>query len=527
MNATQISNNLQYLLLRFEKQQSRQRRYFEKFKHLNKSMKRTSQLINYHAKLLSGQNDENLKIDMNDTPKSSKSPVRQLAKRSVPFNTINDSSRTSKQKQRRIVVESSDDEQMEDQQDVFMYNIQNQPSTSKLITNTGTVKKTAPKMNAVKKVYTELDFGTNDTMDIFTVRKQQGSIMFNKKPRSILYNIAGDSLGQAMSELMITTSLDGELHFWNSSSRQKIKTIGQNHIFDSWIEDICWATPSTLVCTPSKSNEPIKLVHLCNVTNSNVEGRIQTLNDTPHEGGISVVASVETSGVYNTKNMEKSSFVTGGYDKSVYMWNLKRGSAHENFQVDSVYRLGISQHTSSIQSLFYDKYHNLLFSGGADERFLTFDLQTSYTTRLIRLDHRVNHISQSPVNPNILLLTMATKREQFLIYDRRCPEPTCFKLKFGQTENENLSRYIKPEMHFNGYTVCCGTQAASRLNFWDIRYVGVSRNLSFSMDTPAKTRNLRALFINNTNTVVTLSNDRMLNWLDYAVKKDEVVKTLV
>ncbi|KAI9476494.1 MAG: WD40-repeat-containing domain protein [Benjaminiella poitrasii] len=364
-------------------------------------------------------------------------------------------------------------------------------------------------------------------MDIFIVRKQQGNMMFTKKPRSLLYNIAGDSLGKSMSELMITTSLDGELHFWNSVERTKIKTIGQNHIFDSWIEDICWATPSTLVCTPSKANEFVKLVHLCNVTKTNVEGRIQTLNETPHDGGISVVASLDSSGTNNTRYAEKSSFVTGGYDRSVYLWNVKRESANENFQVDGVYRLGISQHTSSVQALLYDKYHHSLFTGGADERFLTFDLQTSYTSRQIRLDHRINHISQSPSNPNIVLLTMATKRDQFLIYDQRCPEPTCFKLKFGQTEAENLSRYVKPEIHYNGYTVCCGTQSASRLNFWDLRYTAVSRNLSFSMDTPAKTRNLRALFVPNTNTVVTISNDRMLNWLDYAVKKDEVVKTLI
>lgn len=152
-------------------------------------------------------------------------------------------------------------------------------------------------------------------MDLYTVRQKNGSIMSNKKPRSLLYNIADSS--SDMSELMITTSLDGELQFWNTRDRRKIKTIGQAHLYDTWIDDICWATPSTLAFNPpQKSKEPVKLVHINNVTKTNVEGRIQTLNEEPHENGVSVIASLDT-GTYASRNSETCSFVTGGYDKSV------------------------------------------------------------------------------------------------------------------------------------------------------------------------------------------------------------------
>jgi hypothetical protein len=152
-------------------------------------------------------------------------------------------------------------------------------------------------------------------MDLYTVRKKSSEIMSTKKPRSLLYNIAENN--NNLSDLMITTSLDGELQFWNTVERRKIKTIGKDHLYDTWIDDICWATPSTLAfCAPQKSNEPVKLVHIGNVTKTNVEGRIQTLNEEPHENGISVISSLDT-GTYASRNSETCSFVTGGYDKSV------------------------------------------------------------------------------------------------------------------------------------------------------------------------------------------------------------------
>lgn len=65
----------------------------------------------------------------------------------------------------------------------------------------------------------------------------------------------------------------------------------------------------------AKAEEPVKLVHLKNVTSSNVEGHTQVFDDNPHENGISSITSVDT-GSYSG-NTERCSYVTGGYDKSV------------------------------------------------------------------------------------------------------------------------------------------------------------------------------------------------------------------
>lgn len=86
---------------------------------------------------------------------------------------------------------------------------------------------------------------------------------------------------------------------------------------------------------------------------------------------------------------------------------------------------------------------------------------------------------------------------------------------------------MRPDFHENGYTVCCGGQAVPKLNFWDLRYIGVYRNPSFCVESYAKTRNLRTLFIPGKDTIVTLTSSRCLNWFDYSIKKDEIVKSLI
>lgn len=113
-----------------------------------------------------------------------------------------------------------------------------------------------------------------------------------------------------------------------------------------------------------------------------------------------------------------------------------------------------------------------------------------------------------------------------MIYDQRVPGFEGIKLKFGQFEQETLSRFIKPDMHENGYMVCCGGQGAPKLNFWDLRYNQVSRGPSFTMDTQAAKRSLRSMFIPGQDTIVSLSSSRYITWIDYAVTKDEVLQNL-
>lgn len=98
------------------------------------------------------------------------------------------------------------------------------------------------------------------------------------------------------------------------------------------------------------------------------------------------------------------------------------------------------------------------------------------------------------------------------------------KLKFGQVESDTLSRHTSPDFHENGYTVACGAQNSSKMNFWDIRYTGVTHHPSFTLDVGSGT-NVKTLFIPNTDTIASISSSRAMTWMDYGVEKDVVVKS--
>lgn len=60
----------------------------------------------------------------------------------------------------------------------------------------------------------------------------------------------------------------------------------------------------------------------------------------------------------------------------------------------------------------------------------------------------------------------ANTSNQFNMYDQRMPGMRGIVLDFGYKVQENLSRYIRPDWHQNGYMVACGSQTESKVHFW-------------------------------------------------------------
>lgn len=60
----------------------------------------------------------------------------------------------------------------------------------------------------------EIQWASKRTMDVYAVRGRWSRIEFTKKPRSLLYNICPDDSNKQMANLMIATSLEGEVQFW-------------------------------------------------------------------------------------------------------------------------------------------------------------------------------------------------------------------------------------------------------------------------------------------------------------------------
>ncbi|CDH54495.1 hypothetical protein RO3G_03171 [Lichtheimia corymbifera JMRC:FSU:9682] len=369
---------------------------------------------------------------------------------------------------------------------------------------------------------------SRDTCDLYLHRNQDvNSGAFGKKPRSLIYNIA-DGQGE-LKDLMVTTSLKG-----NASKRKLIKTIGQESIYpDSWIEEICWTTKKTLaLCnvrasTPTeKENATVSLLHVDSVSNTDVKYRLQHLEESPHTKPIVTIAPVDL-GATGSAGVERATFVTGGSDKAVYFWDIIRDSPDEDFALSDVSKLNIN-HTNYIQTFCYDPTHRKLFTGGADCKMFTYDMLSQRVSTEMKISCRINHILGNAADPNLYMLLTANTSNQFNMYDQRMPGMRGIVLDFGYKVQENLSRYIRPDWHQNGYMVACGSQTESKVHFWDIRYSGVDRGPCFSFNIPntSQSRILASLFVPNQNTLVTTSSTRNLGWIDYSIQHDSRIHTL-
>lgn len=74
----------------------------------------------------------------------------------------------------------------------------------------------------------------------------------------------------------------------------------------------------------------------------------------------------------------------------------------------------------------------------------------------------------------------ASTSNQFTIYDQRMPGMRGIVLDFGWKESENLSRYIRPDWHQNGYMVACGSQSESKVHFWYVFFHGFLSTLQLT-----------------------------------------------
>ncbi|CAO3697359.1 unnamed protein product [Rhizopus stolonifer] len=241
-------------------------------------------------------------------------------------------------------------------------------------------------------------WASKTTMDVYTLRARQCNTAFAKKPRSLLYNIAQRG-SEHMSNLLVTSSIAGEVQFWNAKKRQNIKVIGNDYLYNGWIEDMCWLNPTTLAIYPSKnSDEPIKTIQISSVTEHDVKGNVQVLGNCPHNGNVSMIGAVNP-----TEDSEIGRLVTGGYDHKAYLWTVRRKSATEGYIVDDKTELNI-KHTSSLSAFSYNPYNNSIIIGGQDERLSVLDLATNTVLQTNRSTGRISQLIQDSQNPNIQIV---------------------------------------------------------------------------------------------------------------------------
>ncbi|KAL1925768.1 uncharacterized protein VTP21DRAFT_651 [Calcarisporiella thermophila] len=347
-----------------------------------------------------------------------------------------------------------------------------------------------------------------ESVDILVGVTKTSLKAFKRKPRTLLFNNAREGDLSDMSDLMVTSSLDGEILFWNARTRKTIDSIPPAKFNFAWPEDMCWINEDTLAVAAASGRNPfgeeqVNLIQVRPQGSHRVQYRLQRLKYPAHERGISVIAPIERVG-------DRTLFATGGLDKIVMVWEVQqshsgdwsreRGEKEGGANILGV-RSVLSRHTSAVHSLAYDSRHKWLISGGADCRLFITDMERKTRIYDNKFAERINHTLLNPANPNLVLLNFSSKQQQFRLLDTRSPERSIFSA--GIDEPENLSRYISPCWHPAGNIFSCGSNAAGRIGLWDIR---CSRSPLQTLSWHEK-RVLKAMFLPDGHSIVSVSTD--------------------
>ncbi|CAO3691766.1 unnamed protein product [Umbelopsis ramanniana] len=384
-----------------------------------------------------------------------------------------------------------------------------------------------PKETPPSKVAVTIDkvkLAASDKLDLlFQIDQKKAKMSYIRKPRSLIYNTAPQA--NYLDQLMVSSCLGGSVYLWNSKKRTVVNTIDRFQLnIETWPEDLCWVTPDTLAATVAHKdgNYTQSQMLIMNVKDdAEYNTTIQSLAPRPHLKGVTAIGSVK----YNedSDGSVSSMFVTGGNDHGLMLWEINKTAAAGQYQHPSVTPIN-SRHTSKVLSIHYHENSQTLYSGGADCKLTWYNLASGNSGSEFKIGERINHILNNPVNPHLLMLCMATRTNQFRLYDLRVPQDGGLDLMFGCKEPDNVSRYLRPDWKPDSWTVASGNMQDHKIHIWDLRYKDVAKGgPSYSWDGHSN-KVLRTLFIPG-NTMVSVGTDKNTIFTDYQLQTNGRVST--
>ncbi|KAF8934808.1 hypothetical protein BGZ58_005444 [Dissophora ornata] len=333
----------------------------------------------------------------------------------------------------------------------------------------------------------------SDVVETFTnIHTDVRNKAFGRKPKNMV--TPSSIAGVDMEEIMVTSSLEGSIDFWDLNERRVVTTVPKNRLNQPWPEDMCWVGQNVLAVAGAHKegvpmNHQLMLIHVEKTKMqragfgqskaSSLAWSMQALEQMPHDkGGIMCMASMgeDASGI---------ALATAAMDKQIINWRFTpQNSDGECVPIQQ--QVIHSKHTSTIQGLCYDRMGRVLYSGGCDCKIVGWDMERSEAVLEYKSkDGRINSILQNPVDPSLFLVCQALTSNQLSLHDNRQRFERAV-LRFGSECADRLSKQIMPSWHPNGAIVSSGMHSESKINLWDIRWRDVQRGAGQSIDVHGK-----------------------------------------
>ncbi|ELR17922.1 WD domain, Gbeta repeat, domain containing protein [Acanthamoeba castellanii str. Neff] len=257
-----------------------------------------------------------------------------------------------------------------------------------------------------------------------------------KKLRSLVFN-------PTTPNLLATCALDGFVKIWNlasaHSSLQEVASVNTTSASKIYPIDMTWSSTGGQCAIVFNNGRAGNQPQLAIVDASKAE--------TAHKLGL-----------VRYFPGQSNRLLTGGTDHTVVEWRID------------------GEHTSQIQSMSIAD--DILFTGGADRRFVAWNLPQDRLVWEERINEKVNFVEPSPADSNIIMIGNTGKSNQLALFDRRIQERVV-QLGWTPQTSVSMSQFIHPAWSPCGTLVSSGSTDPT-IHMFDVRYARVGKP-SFSV----------------------------------------------
>nr|KYP48999.1 putative histone-binding protein lin-53 [Cajanus cajan] len=294
----------------------------------------------------------------------------------------------------------------------------------------------------------------------------------------------------------VTSALDGLVNLWevqSSGSRASLlrttDCISPNQ--RRWPEDIAWHPEGNSlfsVYTADSQDSQISVTDLSRVQGG-VRARVKFLEEKPHVKG--VINSIVFLPWENT------SFVTGGTDHTVILWNE---NGENNWKPERLHR---NLHSSAVMGVAGMQHKQVVLSAGRDKRILGYDARVGKEDFLHQVDSKCLSVLPNPCDFNLFMVQTGTPERQLRLFDIRSKRTELHAFGWKQESSESQSALINQAWSPNGLYISSGS-ADPTIHIFDMRYNG--HMPSQSIEAHQK-RVFRAMWLQSIPFLVSISSD--------------------
>ncbi|KAJ8772477.1 hypothetical protein K2173_027654 [Erythroxylum novogranatense] len=261
-------------------------------------------------------------------------------------------------------------------------------------------------------------------------------------------------------ELFVTSSLDGMVNLWQiqcrGSSASMISStdcMSQKH---RWPEDIAWHPLGHSLFSVYTADGGDSQISVLNLNKAQGRARVTFLDKKPHVKGI--INSI----IFLP--WENSSFVTGGSDHAVVLWNETDGENSWNPRV-----LHRDQHSSAVMGVAGMHQKQVILSAGSDKRIIGFDAHARKANFKHQLDSKCMSVLPNPCDQNLFMVQTGTQMKQLRLFDFRLRRTEIHAFGFKQESSDSQSALINQAWSPDGLYISSGS-VDPVIHIFDIRY---------------------------------------------------------